>query len=107
MARLYADENFPLPVVESLRRLGHDVVTLQQTGQGGRALSDEEVLGAAAREGRAVLTLNRRHFMRLHREHAEHAGVIVCTFDMDSPDRRVESMLRCGRPRRSWGSSCG
>jgi hypothetical protein len=25
MARLYADEDFPLPVVEELRRLAHDV----------------------------------------------------------------------------------
>lgn len=25
MSRLLADENFPLPVVEELRRLGHDV----------------------------------------------------------------------------------
>jgi hypothetical protein len=98
MARLYADENFPLPVVESLRRLGHDVITLQQTGQGGRALSDEEVLGAAAREGRAVLTLNRRHFMRLHRERAEHAGIIVCTFDIDfdGQARRIDAALREG-----------
>jgi hypothetical protein len=24
MARLYSNENFPLPVVEELRRLGHD-----------------------------------------------------------------------------------
>jgi len=28
MARLYADENFPLPVVEELRQLGHDVLTM-------------------------------------------------------------------------------
>ncbi len=27
MARLYADEDFPFPVVERLRQLGHDVVT--------------------------------------------------------------------------------
>lgn len=27
MARLYANENFPLPAVEELRRLGHDVLT--------------------------------------------------------------------------------
>jgi len=27
MARLYADENFPFPAVEELRRLGHDVLT--------------------------------------------------------------------------------
>jgi hypothetical protein len=29
MARLYADEDFPLPVVEELRHLGHDVRTVQ------------------------------------------------------------------------------
>ena len=27
MAAFYADECFPLPVVETLRRLGHDVLT--------------------------------------------------------------------------------
>jgi hypothetical protein len=28
--RLYADEDFPLPVVEELRRCGHDVLTVQE-----------------------------------------------------------------------------
>ncbi|HEX5219759.1 MAG TPA: DUF5615 family PIN-like protein [Verrucomicrobiae bacterium] len=32
---------------------------------------------------RIALTLNRRHFIRLHRENAQHAGIIVCTFDAD------------------------
>jgi hypothetical protein len=27
VAAFYADENYPLPVVEALRRLGHDVLT--------------------------------------------------------------------------------
>ena len=27
MARLYADEDFPFPVVERLRQLGHDILT--------------------------------------------------------------------------------
>ncbi len=35
MARLLADENFPLPVVEELRRLGHEVLTLRDIGQAG------------------------------------------------------------------------
>ncbi|HKR12588.1 MAG TPA: DUF5615 family PIN-like protein [Pyrinomonadaceae bacterium] len=30
---LYADENFPLRVVEELRRLGHDVVTTLEDGR--------------------------------------------------------------------------
>jgi uncharacterized protein DUF5615 len=29
---LYADENFPLRVVEELRRLGHDVITTFEDG---------------------------------------------------------------------------
>jgi hypothetical protein len=30
---LYADENFPLRVVEELRRLGHDVLTASEDGR--------------------------------------------------------------------------
>ena len=63
MARLYSNENFPLPVVEELRGLGHDVMTTQETGQAGRALPDETVLAFAHDEGRALLTLNRKHFI--------------------------------------------
>ena len=81
MARLYSNENFPLPVVEKLRALGHDVLTIQETGKADQALPDKEVLAFATRENRAVLTLNRLHFIRLHREQAQHTGIIVCTFD--------------------------
>ena len=66
MARLYANENFPLPVVEALRRLGHDVLTIEDSGKGGQRLPDEEVLDYAIGETRALLTLNRKHFIRLH-----------------------------------------
>jgi hypothetical protein len=30
-----------------------------------------------------MLTLNRRHFMRLHRLNPVHCGIIVCTEDAD------------------------
>ena len=60
MARLYSNENFPLPVVEELRRLGHDVLTVLEAGKAEQAISDEEVLALATQLGRAVLTLNRR-----------------------------------------------
>lgn len=83
MARLYADENFPLPVVEELRRLGHDVLTIQETGLAGQAMPDEAVLAFACAAQRAVLTLNRKHFVPLHMEQPAHAGIIVCTFDPD------------------------
>lgn len=83
MARLYADENFPLPAIAHLRQLGHDVITVQDTGRAGEGVPDFEVLREATRLGRVVLTLNRRHFLRLHSGDAGHAGMILCTFDPD------------------------
>jgi len=59
MARLYANENFPLPVVEQLRRLGHDALTIQEAGKADQSLPDEAVLEFARADGRAILTLNR------------------------------------------------
>ena len=83
MAQLYSNENFPLPVVERLRALGHDVLTIQQTGKADQSLPDKEVLRFATDSKRAVLTLNRRHFIRLHRESSLHAGIIICKFEPD------------------------
>ncbi len=84
-ARLYSNENFPLPVVEALRRLGHDVLTTHDTGKSNAGVPDEEVLRYAAENGRAVLTHNRQDFIRLHRQNPEHAGIIVCTDNPDFP----------------------
>ena len=81
MARLYANENFPLPAVEELRRLGHDVLTTYESSQAGQATPDEDVLALAVTEGRILVTLNRKHFVRLHREQPEHVGIVVCSFD--------------------------
>jgi len=83
VAKLFADENFPLPVVTMLRAWGHDVLTMRETGKAGQSLPDEAVLQLAAAEGRTVLTLNRRHFVRLHSIQVDHTGIIVCTFDPD------------------------
>ena len=96
MARLYANENFPLPVVEELRRLGHDVLTIQDTGLAARAVPDDEVLAFAVREQRAVITLNRKHFVQLHRTRSDHAGIIVCTFDRDfaAQARRIDIAVK-------------
>ena len=81
MPRLYSNENFPLPVVQELRRLGHDVLTIQESGKAEVALPDPAVLAFAKAANRAVLTLNRLHFIRLHRADPAHAGIIVCKFD--------------------------
>ena len=78
-----------------LRRLGHDVVTMQDAGHAGQAVPDEQVLAFAAADDRAVLTLNRKHFVRLHGERSDHAGIVACTFDPDfaGQARRIDGSI--------------
>src|SRR5712691_8100590 len=83
MVTLYVDEDFSYPVVQRLRLLGHDVLTAYEAGQAGQGIEDAVVLAFATAAGRAVLTFNRRHFIRLHAEISLHAGIIVCTRDDD------------------------
>jgi len=83
MARLYSNENFPIPVVEELRRLGHDVLTIQETGKANQEYPDDGVLNLAIAANRAVLTVNRKDFRKLHREVPDHKGIIICTADND------------------------
>ena len=83
MARLYADEDFPYPVVLELRRLGHDVLTVHEAGKAGQKIEDEVVLADARTEDRTVLTHNRKDFIHLHNKEPIHTGIIVCTADLD------------------------
>jgi predicted nuclease of predicted toxin-antitoxin system len=80
---LYMDEQFPKVVSQLLRDMGHDVLTVQEAGKGNLGISDEDVLSFAIDENRAVVTLNRDDFIRLHRSDPQHCGIIVCTNDPD------------------------
>ena len=77
MARLLADEDFDQRIAARLRVLGHDVLTLALLGLAGCRFPDDEVLGAATGESRAILTHNRLHFIRLHRHAPVHAGIVI------------------------------
>ncbi|OYQ64764.1 hypothetical protein B9G53_10250 [Pseudanabaena sp. SR411] len=83
MARLYTDEQFPRIVVNLLRELGHDILTVQEAGKANQRIPDEEVLSFAIANNRAVLTINRSDFIRLHNLKPIHAGIIVCTEDLN------------------------
>ncbi len=87
MLNLYADEQFPLPVVKLLGAFGHNVLTVQEAGKAGLGIPDPEVLAFAISKDRAVLTLNRFDFIGLHNRQPAHAGIIVCT-----KDRNVEGL---------------
>jgi Domain of unknown function (DUF5615) len=68
-------------VTETLRALGHDVLTAQDDGRANQRIADTDVLARATALGRAVLTNNRKHFHRLHRIAPNHAGVVTYTDD--------------------------
>jgi hypothetical protein len=86
VARFYADEDFPRPVVEALRLLGHDVLSVQEAGQAEKKIPDAPVSGFAHAHNRAVLTYNRRDFINLHEQSTDHSGVIVCTRDPNTAE---------------------
>ncbi|MBD1886977.1 DUF5615 family PIN-like protein [Microcoleus vaginatus] len=54
MTRLYADEQYPYPVVELLRALGHDVLTVQEAGRANQKIPDPDVLAFANRINAAI-----------------------------------------------------
>jgi uncharacterized protein (DUF433 family) len=82
MALLYADEDFDYPIVECLRQLGYDVLTVQEAGQ--RGGDDPHVLSCATADNRAVLTHNRWDFEHLHRQSISHCGIVSCSRDPDA-----------------------
>ncbi len=104
MASFYADENFRYPVVEALRRLGHDVLTCQDAGRAGSGLEDAVVLADALALGRIVLTQNRKHFIRLHNAGQPHTGIVVCTFDRDAEALagRIDGAVSAEPPGGRW-----
>lgn len=95
VAKLYTNENFPLPTVETLRKLGHDVRTTADSGKSNQRIPDDEVLAFSVKEQRILVTFNRRHFIKLHQEQPNHAGIIICTVDsnFDTLAERIHAVL--------------
>ena len=73
----------PRIVVEKLREFGHDVLTIYEDGKGNQRFPDDLVLEVAIELGRAVITINRKDFRRLHLQYPVHAGIILCIYDPD------------------------
>lgn len=84
MANLYGNENFRRRIVETLRELGHDVLTSFEAGNANQGIPDDEVLDFAHTNNRIVLTFNRKDFIKLHYQNPIHSGIIVCTDDKDN-----------------------
>ena len=95
MARLLADEDFPLPTVAILRRLGHDVYSVQSLGLASIKLQDAQVLQLSISLQRTVMTMNRGDFRRLHRVTDFHYGIITCSHTANFKElaSRIDALL--------------
>lgn len=83
MALMYADENVPQLTVDTLRSLGHDVLTAFEVGRANQGIPDADQLQFAVAAGRAVLTNNGWDFNRLHSTDPSHEGIVIYTQDPD------------------------
>lgn len=75
-------------------------MTLEESGKGNQGMPDQDVLALATSQTMAVLTMNRRHFIRLHAKSSDHAGIIVCTFDPDfkALANRIHTLIEAEAP---------
>jgi predicted lactoylglutathione lyase len=99
MVRLYADENFELPVIKKLREKGYDILTALEAGNANQGIPDEDVLAFAIREHRAVITLNYNNFKNLHKRDNNHHGIVICVSTRRKEDRddlvdRIDFILK-------------
>ena len=85
LARLYADEDSVAGCRGVLRRLGHDMLTVQEAGRADQGISDSLVLVDATNDKRAILTHNHAISNACIAKLKLHQGIISCTHDR--PDR--------------------
>jgi predicted nuclease of predicted toxin-antitoxin system len=72
--KFFANENLFEPIIGYLKSLGHDVLSIRDSGLSG--ISDEEVYHRACKEKRAIITMD-KDFSRIFRFPPEKCGGIV------------------------------
>ncbi|GAA4413430.1 hypothetical protein GCM10023187_41700 [Nibrella viscosa] len=72
--RFLANENFPKPSVDLLRKAGHEVVSIAETNSG---VSDTAVLSKAVEEQLIILTFDRGYGELLFRYRLEWSPAVV------------------------------
>ena len=94
--RFYLDQDVDVELASRLRQSGHGALTTRDAGNTG--LSNGDQLGYAASTGHVLVTHNRRHFRRLHRQWRAagraHAGVVVARhMNIDELERRLRNLI--------------
>lgn len=89
--KFLANENLFEPIIEHLRSLGHDVLSIREAGLSG--ISDDEVYQLACKDRRVVITMD-KDFARIFRFPPEKCGGIIV---VKIYKRKVEDTLKIFR----------
>ena len=100
--RLLADENFPLPTIESLRQAGHDVTWARTDCPGTK---DAVLLDRAEAEGRILVTLDKDFWqIAIQRRRAlRQSGAILFRVHPAIPENVTPLVLRTVGADEEWG----
>ena len=79
---LIDEDSLAKPLVKNLRKVGHDVVTVNEIGLSSQ--TDLVVLNYARENNRILLTHNCQDFEVLHQENSNHQGILAIYRDADS-----------------------
>jgi predicted nuclease of predicted toxin-antitoxin system len=99
--RLLADENFPKPIVETLRAEGHDVLWARTDLTGAK---DVALLDLAESEARIVLTLD-KDFWQIavqRRGPLEQSGVVLFRVHPATPENLAPLVRAFGEAGTTW-----
>ncbi len=72
--KIFANENLFEPIIDYLRSLGNDVLSIRDSGLSG--ISDDEVFERACKENMVIITMD-KDFTRIFRFPPERCGGIV------------------------------
>jgi predicted nuclease of predicted toxin-antitoxin system len=87
--KFVVDESTGQSVVDELRRLGHDVISIQEIFPG---LDDPPILDIAVNDTRIVITNDKDFGELVHRCGLPHAGVVLFRLDDERAANRVRMM---------------
>lgn len=95
-----ADENFPIHVVNALRMLGHDVVSVRTDYPG---IDDSRVVELASETGRVILTFDKGFSdLAFGRRLPVESGIILFRIRISDPASIRETMLDVINSRSDW-----
>lgn len=95
-----ADENFPRPAVEALRRAGLDVLWIAESKPGA---PDDEVLALSVSTSRVLLTFDKDFGELAYRQRLPaHCGIVLFRLTPQSPDEAASLTVAAIRSQESW-----